>query len=281
MFSISHIQKELDYSGPGFAGAWLAATGEPLPNNTDNVQPDALKSFLSVLATPKAGRARRITEKAAELLQGFADQKIETVFGEPQNPDIFQQEVEQRVLKMNQRLDAIQQGFKEPEKTCTTSDAPTTVSGFSNFSQNLKTSKLSVIFWGSVFTAFFGFCYVLGFMGFCWGVIYLFAMWQALDMAGNRESQRTANTGLFAVWIMEIISFFIHQTMFNMATWNAAAHGKLPLIVDGNSAAPFWIATVFAALFSMAGVYAVTVKYRLMIEKIEAEQYAETYQKQY
>jgi hypothetical protein len=274
MLTANQIKSELGYTDTGFAGAWFRLTGSALPNNWNDAPQDAVFSFLAALSTPAKGRSRELSAKAAELLKNI---KVSEPFTERQNlPTVTEKEPVQ-VLEVSQNLSKGLEPVQEKPKTY----GMAAHSGFVDVFTNLKTSNLDVIFWGSVLMAAFGFVYVLGFMGACWAVIYVFSMRQVFQMAGNRESQNTARQGLVYVWVMEIISFFAHQTMFNLASWDAASAGKLPLIIDGNSAAPFIIATVFAALLSLAGVYSVTVKYRLMIEKIEAENYQLTYQKQY
>ena len=88
-------------------------------------------------------------------------------------------------------------------------------------------------------------------------------------MAKNPESRSTAQVGIAAVVVLEILTFFVHLVLFNLRTVQAAKAGVLPFEYSfyGSLEMPFVIACIFAGLFSAAGIYAVSVTFLGTSEK--------------
>lgn len=143
-------------------------------------------------------------------------------------------------------------------------------------------SGLDWVYLVTVGIADYGLSILLKEMGLAAGVVYTLISFHALAMAKNRKSQVTANRGITAVWLLEILAFFVHLTLFNRRLWGTIE--ELPFTAAEDVAdeyRPFLIALILAALFSAAGIYAVSTTLALLKERIEAEEYELTHGKQY
>ena len=143
-------------------------------------------------------------------------------------------------------------------------------------------SGLDWVYLVTVGIADYGLAILLKEMGLAAGVVYTLISFHALAMAKNRKSQVTANRGITAVWLLEILAFFVHLTLFNRRLWGTIE--ELPFAAAEDVAdeyRPFLIALILAALFSAAGIYAVSTTLALLKERIEAEEYELTHGKQY
>lgn len=133
-------------------------------------------------------------------------------------------------------------------------------------------SMLDAVYYTTIATAVYGLWFTLKEMGLAFAVPYCLIALHALRMAKNPESRKTAQAGVSAVVVLEILTFFVHLTLFNLRAVQAAKLGKLPLEYSywGTMEAPWWIACVLAGMFSAAGVYAVAVTFSLTSEKHRA-----------
>ena len=235
--------------------------GVPMPDDHENITCEQAREFVKSLLIPKRGRSAEITESAHRIYN--------SICGGDKMPNVPQPMTAQSMLYAP----------AEPAKQ----------SKIIEFLSNL--TLLDVVFFITLATAVYGLVYILGgVLGGAWGSVYALIMIHALQMAKNSHSQQTAKTGLSAVWILEIVSFFIHLAMFNSMLWKNRA--MLPFqtgnrfdgvkwILDENGSLPFMIAAAFAALFSGAAIYAVTVTLNLTTEKTEAENYESRYNIKY
>jgi len=137
-------------------------------------------------------------------------------------------------------------------------------------------SMLDVVYLSTILTAVYGLWFTLREMGAAFAVPYCLISWHALRMAKNPESRKTAQIGVGAVVVLEILTFFVHLVLFNLRAVQAAKANILPFEYSfwGSTGMPFTIACIMAGLFSGAGIYAVSVTFSLTSEKHTAAQKA-------
>lgn len=137
-------------------------------------------------------------------------------------------------------------------------------------------SMLDVVYLSTIATAVYGLWFTLREMGAAFAVPYCLISWHALRMAKNPANRRTAQAGIAAVVVLEVLTFFVHLVLFNLRTVQAAKAGLLPFEYSfwGSTETPFTIACVLAGLFSAAGIYAVSVTFSLTSEKHAAAERA-------
>ena len=128
---------------------------------------------------------------------------------------------------------------------------------------------LDVVYLSTIATAVYGLWFTLREMGAAFAVPYCLISWHALRMAKNPASRSTAQVGIAAVVVLEILTFFVHLVLFNLRTVQAAKAGVLPFEYSfyGSLEMPFVIACILAGLFSAAGIYAVSVTFLGTSEK--------------
>jgi len=137
-------------------------------------------------------------------------------------------------------------------------------------------SMLDIVYLSTIATAVYGLWFTLREMGAAFAVPYCLISWHALRMAKNPESRKTAQIGVGAVVVLEILTFFVHLVLFNLRAVQAAKANILPFEYSfwGSTGMPFTIACIMAGLFSGAGIYAVSVTFSLTSEKHTAAQKA-------
>ena len=130
-------------------------------------------------------------------------------------------------------------------------------------------TMLDMVYLSTILTAVYGLVYNLREMGAFFAVPYCLISWHAIRMAKRSDNRRTAQAGIAAVVVLELLTFFIHLSMFNLRLVDAAKAGSLPFEYSfwGSTSAPFYIACILAGLFSGAGIYAVSVTFSLTSEK--------------
>lgn len=128
---------------------------------------------------------------------------------------------------------------------------------------------LDIVYLSTIATAVYGLWFTLREMGAAFAVPYCLISWHALRMAKNPASRSTAQVGIAAVVVLEILTFFVHLVLFNLRTVQAAKAGVLPFEYSfyGSLEMPFVIACILAGLFSAAGIYAVSVTFLGTSEK--------------
>jgi len=133
-----------------------------------------------------------------------------------------------------------------------------------------RLSLLDVVFWFTVCLAGWGFYTFLGNWGIGVWVVYALIAVHAMIMARNPNLISTARAGLAAVIVLEIVTFFVHLAMFNLAIWRLGGNLRkgeiLPFRVYEHLEYPFYIALVLAALLSAASIYAVAVRMGITME---------------
>lgn len=137
-------------------------------------------------------------------------------------------------------------------------------------------SMLDIVYLSTIATAVYGLWFTLREMGAAFAVPYCLISWHALRMAKNPANRKTAQAGIAAVVVLEILTFFVHLVLFNLRTVQAAKAGVLPFEYSfwGSTSTPFTIACILAGLFSAAGIYAVSVTFSLTSEKHQAAEQA-------
>ena len=113
-------------------------------------------------------------------------------------------------------------------------------------------------------------------MGAALAVPYCSISSHALRRAKNPANRKTAQAGIAAVVVLEVLTFFVHLVLFNLRTVQAAKANLLPFEYSfwGSTSTPFTIACILAGLFSAAGIYAVSVTFSLTSEKHTAAEQA-------
>lgn len=269
--------------------------GELLPDDHLFAEPAQVLRFVRELSVSKRGRPGTITGAAQRLLKLWEEPEVLEEW--PSYNEAFEDSV--KVLNQPEPID------QPEEKSFTVNGERVKSSDLINFlegnkkveekvedlperkkpyiQQLIDLSGLDLVYLVTIGFADYGLIYLLKEMGFAAALVYSLVSLHALGMAKNRKAQDTARTGLLAVWVLEILAFFIHLTLFNLRLWDSIK--ELPFPVDFDNldleTRPFWIATVFAFLFSATGIYAVTIVRSLMMEAIEAEQFERTHNVKY
>ena len=132
-----------------------------------------------------------------------------------------------------------------------------------------QVGMLDIVYLSTIATAVYGLWFTLREMGAAFAVPYCLISWHALRMAKNPASRSTAQVGIAAVVVLEVLTFFVHLVLFNLRTVQAAKAGVLPFEYSfyGSLEMPFVIACILAGLFSAAGIYAVSVTFLGTSEK--------------
>ena len=135
---------------------------------------------------------------------------------------------------------------------------------------------LDIVYLSTIATAVYGLWFTLREMGAAFAVPYCLISWHALRMAKDPASRSTAQVGIAAVVVLEVLTFFVHLVLFNLRTVQAAKAGVLPFEYSfyGTLTMPFVIACILAGLFSAAGIYAVSVTFLGTSEKHAAAEKA-------
>ena len=135
---------------------------------------------------------------------------------------------------------------------------------------------LDIVYLSTIATAVYGLWFTLAEMGAAFAVPYCLISWHALRMAKNPANRKTAQAGIAAVVVLEVLTFFVHLVLFNLRTVQAAKANILPFEYSfwGSTSIPFTIACILAGLFSAAGIYAVSVTFSLTSEKHQAAEQA-------
>lgn len=128
-------------------------------------------------------------------------------------------------------------------------------------------SMLDIVYLSTIATAVYGLWFTLREMGLAFAVPYCLISLHALRMAKNPASSRTAQAGIAAVIVLEVVTFFIHLVLFNLRLIQTAKEFILPFNYWELTQTPFYIACILAGIFSAAGIYAVSVTFSITSEK--------------
>ena len=312
--SIGSLRESLKYrSREAMNANWsFVFAGEILPEDHLFVPIDQALEFVGAIAVPQRGRPGSITGAAQQLLKSWSKPakiaepeptvlpvKIAEpeptvlpvkIAGNQKNDSWYLLELEKSKGELSLLSEEDKKGkkgtelskkirFLEFKLSEQKEDKRTLSEKVFDFFAGL--SGLDWVYLVTVGIADYGLAILLKEMGLAAGVVYTLISFHALAMAKNRKSQVTANRGITAVWLLEILAFFVHLTLFNRRLWGTIE--ELPFAAAEDVAdeyRPFLIALILAALFSAAGIYAVSTTLALLKERIEAEEYELTHGKQ-
>lgn len=221
---------------------------------TDKLTKNEHFSLLSELSKPQQGRSAELQNRAKELLQTFGEDVLK-VFKQP-SPDVLE------VSPMPaDNFSATPEIFKTPENIPLV--PPQTFWGKAQSLLAMFGMFLiyppNLVYLFVMGMAFYAVCDLLGWIGFCGGVIYAGVGIHALIVAGDSKKQDTAREAFIAVVVMELVAFAVEIPLFNKRLWESARAGKMEVFAHYEQAI-FWTAVAFAALFSLAGMYVVSIK---------------------
>lgn len=243
--------------------------GQILPEDHQTVEPSTVMQFVTEIAKPQRGRPGSITGAAQSLLK-----TLTTINDGIKNFRPVPENIDEPVLMSSET------------KTDVVENIPARNNLFENIGNRflkwlMSLTKLDVVYWVTLGIADYGLTFLLKEMGIAAAIVYTLISLHALDMAKNRKSQMTAQTGIVAVWCLEIGSFAVHLTMFNRRLWSSI--DELPFRINdiATESRPFYISLVLAFLFSAAGIYAVSTTLSLLRERIEADNYEKAHGEQY
>jgi len=219
---------------------------------------EKVEQFLTWLSTPATRRTEIDCQPAAELLAEFRA-------GKHQNGHT------ERITVKPPAMPAVERKVRQPKA------APVAIPEPAKQARQWPViSMLDIVYLSTIATAVYGLWFTLREMGAAFAVPYCLICFHALRMAKNPESRRTAQIGVGAVVVLEVLTFFVHLVLFNLRAVQAAKAGILPFEYSfwGSTEMPFTIACIFAGLFSGAGIYAVAVTFSLTSEKHAAAEKA-------
>ena len=227
------------------------------PGPTGTLPADKVAPFLEWIGAPKTRRKDGpATQAAAQLLAEFRA-------GMHQNGHV-------EVVKPHTVTPAQPKPVQHRTRTTKQPDAqPITPEPVKRRFRWPQIGILDVVYLSTIATAVYGLWFTLREMGAAFAVPYCLISWHALRMAKNPASRSTAQVGIAAVVVLEILTFFVHLVLFNLRTVQAAKAGVLPFEYSfyGSLEMPFVIACILAGLFSAAGIYAVSVTFLGTSEK--------------
>lgn len=283
-YSVGELRNLLKYRSREAMGKnWSSSfNGEVLPEDHFTVEPDQVLLFVQKIALPQRGRPGTITVAAQQLIKVWTkDEKVEKV----NTPGIeLLQNVLNGVNDFNEQFGNDEKIEATPEPTIEpTIETPTKEQTGKKdlFERITELSLLDWVYLVTVGLADYGLVLLLKEVGLAAAIVYTLISFHAMKMANDRRSQVTASRGVTAVWLLEILAFFVHLTLFNRRLWSAI--DELPFQVTDieTEGRPFTIAFILATLFSAAGIYAVSTTLALLREKIDAEQFETNYGKTY
>lgn len=233
---------------------WKKQTFGPHPGLDTPLPKEQAEHLLTVMAQPTTRRTPEAAQAAAQLLAEFrAGMHQNSHVEQPRTVTLAQPKPVQHRTRTAKQPDAqpITPGPVKRPRTWP------------------KIGMLDIVYLSTIATAVYGLWFTLREMGVAFAVPYCLISWHALRMAKNPESRSTAQVGIAAVVVLEILTFFVHLVLFNLRTVQAAKAGVLPFEYSfyGSLEMPFVIACILAGLFSAAGIYAVSVTFLGTSEK--------------
>jgi hypothetical protein len=271
--TIRHISASTATTTDAVVKVWKKQTFGPHPGLDTPLPKEQAEHLLTVMAQPTTRRTPEAAQAAAQLLAEFRagmhqNGHVETrkEYAPVANPGV----------KMVVPDPHFKPGaeFKNPAqhrtRTAKRPDAqPITPESVKRRFRWPQIGILDVVYLSTIATAVYGLWFTLREMGAAFAVPYCLISWHALRMAKNPASRSTAQVGIAAVVVLEILTFFVHLVLFNLRTVQAAKAGVLPFEYSfyGSLEMPFVIACILAGLFSAAGIYAVSVTFLGTSEK--------------
>lgn len=243
----------------------LLFDGEILPEDHQPIPAEKVIKIIETLSVSKQGRPRGITLAAQSLKKVIFEEKELTEKVEDkkdQLPDVLP--INENIVETSKKNIELPKNIEK-----------------SFWDKYFTFSKLDIVYAFTIGVADYGLIYILKEMGMVAAVVYTLISLDALGMAKNRYQKLTARNGIIAVWILEILAFFIHLTMFNKRLWGSV--NDLPFTIDNFSTEerPFYIALTLSFLLSAACIYAVSITLSKVLELNEAENFEQIHNQKY
>lgn len=243
---------------------WKKLTFGQHPGLDATLPKEQAEHLLTVMSMPTTRRTPEAAQAAAQLLAEFRAGRHQNGHAEPTKATAIARTVSpEKPIRTRTTRTAVAQPITPAQTTTRRFEWPTV-------------SMLDVVYLSTIATAVYGLWFTLREMGAAFAVPYCLISWHALRMAKNPANRRTAQAGIAAVVVLEVLTFFVHLVLFNLRTVQAAKAGVLPFEYSfwGSTETPFTIACILAGLFSAAGIYAVSVTFSLTSEKHAAAEKA-------
>ena len=243
---------------------WKKQPFGPHPGLDTPLPKEQAEHLLTVMAQPTTRRTPEAAQAAATLLAEFRAGQHQNGHVEPAKPRTVTPPAQPKPVQHRTRA------TKQPDAQLIT---PEPVKRRFAWPQ---IGMLDIVYLSTIATAVYGLWFTLREMGAAFAVPYCLISWHALRMAKNPASRSTAQVGIAAVVVLEVLTFFVHLVLFNLRTVQAAKAGVLPFEYSfyGTLTMPFVIACILAGLFSAAGIYAVSVTFLGTSEKHAAAEKA-------
>lgn len=254
---------------------WVRVFGddENWPKGDTPLSREYAEPLLHALSQPTTRRTPEKAAIAARILAQLNGQQLETAQDSPQA--IFIKIPDERTRPRVKRTTSGMHSRQAPIST----GAGVTEKPQQKPRRNILSgiTALDIVYATTIVTAIYGLWFNLKEMGVAFAIPYSLISLHALRMAKNPDTLKTARAGISAVVVLEILTFFIHLSMFNLRVVQIAKANALPFEYSywGSMSAPFYIALVLSALFSGAGVYAVAITFSITAEKIKAKHMTE------
>ena len=254
--TIRHISASTATTTDAVVKVWKKQTFGPHPGLDTPLPKEQAEHLLTVMAQPTTRRTPEAAQAAAQLLAEFRAGMHQNGHVEPAKP---------RTVTPAQPK-PVQHRTRTAKQPDTQPITPEPVKRRFVWPQ---IGMLDIVYLSTIATAVYGLWFTLREMGAAFAVPYCLISWHALRMAKNPASRSTAQVGIAAVVVLEILTFFVHLVLFNLRTVQAAKAGVLPFEYSfyGSLEMPFVIACILAGLFSAAGIYAVSVTFLGTSEK--------------
>ena len=254
--TIRHISTATATTTDAVVKVWKKQPFGPHPGLDTPLPKEQAEHLLTVMAQPTTRRTPEAAQAAATLLAEFRAGMHQNGHVEPAKPRTV--------------TPAQPKPVQHRTRTAKQSDAqPITPEPVKRRFTWPQIGMLDIVYLSTIATAVYGLWFTLREMGVAFAVPYCLISWHALRMAKNPASRSTAQVGIAAVVVLEILTFFVHLVLFNLRTVQAAKAGVLPFEYSfyGTLTMPFVIACILAGLFSAAGIYAVSVTFLGTSEK--------------
>ena len=257
--TIRHISASTATTTDAVVKVWKKQTFGPHPGLDTPLPKEQAEHLLTVMAQPTTRRTPEAAQAAAQLLAEFRASMHQNGHMEAVTPRTVTPPAQPKPVQHRTRT------AKQPEIQPIT---PEPVKRRFVWPE-LSAYMLDIMYLSTIATAVYGLWFTLREMGAAFAVPYCLISWHALRMAKNPESRSTAQVGIAAVVVLEVLTFFVHLVLFNLRTVQAAKAGVLPFEYSfyGTLTMPFVIACILAGLFSAAGIYAVSVTFLGTSEK--------------
>lgn len=257
--TIRHISASTATTTDAVVKVWKKQTFGPHPGLDTPLPKEQAEHLLTVMAQPTTRRTPEAAQAAAQLLAEFRASMHQNGHMEAVTPRTVTPPAQPKPVQHRTRT------AKQPEIQPIT---PEPVKRRFVWPE-LSAYMLDIVYLSTIATAVYGLWFTLREMGAAFAVPYCLISWHALRMAKNPESRSTAQVGIAAVVVLEVLTFFVHLVLFNLRTVQAAKAGVLPFEYSfyGSLEMPFVIACILAGLFSAAGIYAVSVTFLGTSEK--------------